>query len=181
MSAGRSREDLMKFLDWLGAKGLMPSSSIANRKAAVGKVLSILPEEEATDVLALDVDEVMTRFSNLHRQDYSPGSLNAYRSRLRSTLDEFEAYLTNPLGYRPNAQARERKASGSKSEMAGNNGGRAAQKAPPAKAEAPGATNIMPIQIRPDLTIRIQGLPFDLTQAEAKRIANVVMAMATLE
>src|SRR5690606_2685952 len=106
-------------------------------------------------------------------QDYSPGSLNAYRSRLRSTLDEFESHLTNPLGYRPNTpQTRERRASNSKGEAAGSNSVKPT--VPQSKVEPPGASNIVPIQIRPDVTIRIQGLPFDLTEAEAKRIANVV-------
>jgi len=40
------------------------------------------------------------------------------------------------------------------------------------------ASSILPIPIRVDLTIHIQGLPFDLTEAEAKKIANVIQAMA---
>jgi hypothetical protein len=36
---------------------------------------------------------------------------------------------------------------------------------------------IVPVQIRPDLTVRIQGLPHDLTQAEADKIARVVLAL----
>jgi hypothetical protein len=39
------------------------------------------------------------------------------------------------------------------------------------------ASNILPIAIRADLTIYIQGLPFDLSEAEARKIAAVVTAM----
>jgi hypothetical protein len=42
----------------------------------------------------------------------------------------------------------------------------------------PMASSILPIPIRADLTIYIQGLPFDLTEAEAKKIASVIQAMA---
>ncbi len=38
--------------------------------------------------------------------------------------------------------------------------------------------SILPIPIRPDLTVKIQGLPYDLTVHEANKIANVVKAMA---
>jgi hypothetical protein len=36
---------------------------------------------------------------------------------------------------------------------------------------------IVPIPIRPDLTVHVQGIPFDLTEAEARKIAAVVTAM----
>jgi hypothetical protein len=36
---------------------------------------------------------------------------------------------------------------------------------------------IFPIQIRPDLVVRIHPMPHDLTQAEADRICRVVQAM----
>jgi hypothetical protein len=38
---------------------------------------------------------------------------------------------------------------------------------------------ILPIKIRKDLTIHIQDLPFDMTEAEAKKIANVILALAS--
>ncbi len=39
--------------------------------------------------------------------------------------------------------------------------------------------SILPIPIRPDVTVFVQGLPYDLTEAEANKIANVIRAMAT--
>lgn len=36
---------------------------------------------------------------------------------------------------------------------------------------------IMPIQIRPNLIIRIQGIPHDLTAAEAGKIVRVIEAL----
>jgi hypothetical protein len=41
------------------------------------------------------------------------------------------------------------------------------------------ASSILPVPIRADLTVYVQGLPFDLTEAEAKKIATVIQAMAT--
>ncbi len=38
--------------------------------------------------------------------------------------------------------------------------------------------DILPIQIRPDVVVRIAGIPYDLTEAEAAKIAAVITAMA---
>jgi hypothetical protein len=40
------------------------------------------------------------------------------------------------------------------------------------------AGSILPIPIRPDLTIYVRGLPYDLKEAEADKIAAAVQAMA---
>jgi hypothetical protein len=40
------------------------------------------------------------------------------------------------------------------------------------------AMHVLPIALRPDLTIQIAGLPFDLTIAEAKKLANIILAHA---
>ena len=37
---------------------------------------------------------------------------------------------------------------------------------------------IIPIPLRPDVTIRIHGIPMDMTKAEAEKIAAVVLAYA---
>lgn len=42
----------------------------------------------------------------------------------------------------------------------------------------PATDRILPIQIRPDLTVHIANLPHDLTRAEAEKIARVVLAMS---
>lgn len=39
-------------------------------------------------------------------------------------------------------------------------------------------SRITPVQIRPDLTVRIAGIPHDLTLAEAEKISRVVLALA---
>jgi hypothetical protein len=37
---------------------------------------------------------------------------------------------------------------------------------------------ILPIQIRPNLTVLVQGIPFDLTKDEATKIAGTVLSLA---
>ena len=180
MAHDRSRDKLLDFLDYLSEKGLVAKSTIAGRKAAVGKVLGILSPEEADDVTKLDLGQVMTRFQNLEGRNYTPGSLNTYLSRLNSAVADFDTYLKNPLGFRPTVQSREKRTKPeSKRENASSpstspapSQDRVAQKSPLMPS-----SSILPIPIRQDVTVYVQGIPYDLTAAEATKIANVIRAM----
>jgi hypothetical protein len=179
----RSRAALLEFLDYLAAKGLMAKATVAARKAAAGQILGILEPDEASDVTALDLDQVVHRFQNLHGKKYTPQSLTTYKSRVKAAIDDFTSYSANPLAFRPSVQSRERaKPKNGKPPFA--------QKVPedsePVRTEvnprpvhsAVASSNILPIPLRADLTVFIQGLPFDLTAQEARKISNVVLAMA---
>lgn len=182
MTNKRSREALQEFLDYLGVKGLMAKATAHARKAAASKILSVLSDEEAADITAIDLDDVLTRFSNLHGKKYTPQSLVTYKSRLRSALDDFDAYISNPLGFRPSLQRREPRAKDAKGQgsltSAPDSAPRTDAVARPAHVPL-AASNILPVPLRSDLTVHIQGLPFDLTAAEAKKLSNVILAMAT--
>jgi hypothetical protein len=178
MANERSRQKLLEFLDYLAEKGLMAKATIAARKAAAGKVLGILSDEEANDVINLDLNDVMTRFHNLEGRGYTPGSLSTYLSRLKSAVDDFKSYLENPLAFRPSVQMRDkRKPDGKKDDSTPNT-----EQQPSVERHAvkvPLSSSILPIPIRADVTIFVQGLPYNLTEAEANKIANVIRAMAT--
>lgn len=169
---------MLEFLDWTAEKGLMAKNTVSGRKAAVSNVLGILDPEEQSDVTAVDLDSVMARFVNLHGKKYNTSSLNVYKSRTNAAINDFTAYLADPLAFKPQSSKSEKPA------------GKAIRKKTPSplasedlgQLPVPTATvtsvNVFPIQIRENLIVRIHGLPFDLTEAEAERIANVVKAMA---
>ena len=179
MSRERSRESLLDFLNYLADKGLMAKSTANARRVAASKVLKILSDDEAQDVTALDLDDVMSRFQNLEGRGYKPGSLAAYRGRIRSAISDFENYIKNPLGYKPTVRRR----GISKSEPSAQEERKHSQKsssyANATPTSQPMSNSIVPIPIRRDITVYVQGLPFDLNEAEAERIANVIRAMAT--
>ena len=179
MNGKRSREAILEFQDYQAEKGLLAKGTAVARKAALGKVLGILPAEEAEDITKLDLDDVMMRFSNLEGRGYTPGSMTTYKSRVRAAIDDFESYLANPLGFRPSLSRRDRAPKPEKKgQVAITTKAEVAET--PIKSAAPtfDTSNILPIPLRSDLVVRIQGLPFDMTAAEAKKIANVVLAMA---
>jgi len=176
----KSREALLDFLGYLAEKGLMEKGTVQARKAAVSRVLSIIDEVEAADVTAIDLDDVVLRFQRLHGRDYTPGSLMTYKGRLRSTIDDFRSYLESPLAFRPSVQARPRAKSRTEANEQTDSGMRSGERRVEQIRSVPlpaAAGLILPIPIRPDLTVHVQGIPFDLTEAEARKIAAVVTAM----
>jgi hypothetical protein len=181
MTEQKSREALVSFLDYLGKKGLMAPATASARKAAVNTVLGILDEKEAADVSALDLDDVMSRFSNLQGKDFTPGSMKTYKSRVRAAIDDFVAYINNPLAFKPKLKARAVVNGGKKnSDTASAKPARVDEDLAFNRHAAPAfaSASILPIPIRSDLIVQIQGLPFDLTSTEAKKIANVILALA---
>jgi hypothetical protein len=183
MDGKRSREAAIDFLEYLAQKGLMAPATARARKTSLSTVLGILDDQEAQDVTSIDLDEVMKRFGHLQGKDYTPKSLVTYKSRVRSALDDFSSYVKNPLAFKPTLQTRERKPSGTSSSNATRNNSAAlpaeSPRNPMPVIAGPMASSILPIPIRSDLTIYIQGLPYDLTATEAKKIASVIQAMAT--
>lgn len=173
MMERRSRQDFLAFLDWMSDKGLMAKATAAARKAAASRVLGILSDAEAEDVTALNLDDVMRRFTNLEGRGFTPGSLTTYQSRLRSALDDFKVYLDNPLNFRPGVQPRERRKPETRKETSST-----ASPELRASVAATPPPNALMIPIRPDATIIVQGLPYDLTDAEAAKIAAIIRAMA---
>lgn len=182
MAGQRSLNKFLEFLDYVKDKGLIKGSTAAGRRSAAEKVfVPILGEQEREDVTSVDLDDVMNRFNNLEGKNYTPGSLYTYQSRLKSALDDFELYVSNPLGFRSGTQSRERRVKTKDDERPSQESKTVGQPDTGVSRHSAGAlsSSIMPIQLRQDLVIHIQGLPFDLTSAEAKKLANVILALAS--
>jgi len=177
--ADRSLNGLLDFLEYLGAKGLMQRNTVSGRKAAASRVLGVLDPEEASDVTALDLDDVMGRFYNLEGKSYKPDSLAVYKSRVNAAISDFRSYLDNPASFKPSTAMKKGKNDGPTKRPPSQKPVAQTIEVPRIDSSAHTATvNVFPIPIRPDVVVRIHGLPFDLTQSEADKIANVVKAMA---
>lgn len=177
----KSLNALIEFLDWTAEKGLMAKNTVGGRKAAVSAVLGVLDPEEKGDVTGVDVDSAMTRFVNLHGKKYNTSSLNVYRSRTNAAINDFQKWLSEPLAFKPQGGKTEKKPASKIPRAPKAALGHAASgdhhftgSVAPPQASA----NVFPIPIRDNIVVRIHGLPFDLTAAEAEKIANVVKAMA---
>lgn len=180
MTDGRSLQDFMGFLSSLGEKGLIPQNTAAGRKAAAQKVFSVLNETEQTDITKVDLDDVMVRFANKNRGKYTSDSLRSYQSRLRSSQAEFADFCENPLSFKPKRRSKLTPAKKAKPDgLDAESEQESVAVRQPEPVTSRSAVQILPITLRPDLTIQIAGLPYDLTPAEAKKIANIILAHAT--
>lgn len=190
----KSLNAFREFLNWEEDKGLVPLTTIRSRKASIKKIAAVLNEQETSDVTTIDVDDVMYRFTNLKGKDYSPGSLQTYKSRLSSALDDFLRYLENPMSFKPNSKRRTTTTSDNSSGVTSTKSKNKSQPKPtPSSSETPTShggwrnlntppsAGVIPIPVRSDLTVQIHGIPFDLKRSEAQRIANVILALAVEE
>ena len=168
---------VLDFLDYAASKGLFNKSTAGAKKIAVERVFEIAEASESADIRTVDLSSLMARFINVSGSGFKPESLASYQSRVKSALEDFVSWKQNPMGFRPS-----KRGSTKKSKTVQPKG---ASKIVLHTTEVPSIgmpkiqTLSLPIAIRADLTIQINGIPFDLTKAEATKIANVVLAMGS--
>lgn len=165
MPLDRSLAALMDFLTQSAESGVLNLNTAASRKASVQRMASAMNEKEIADVTELNVDDVARRFFARSGHPYSIASQISYKSRLQSSIDEFRAWLDDPnasstAALRPRMSLLEKMAR------------------PARIGEVAVAMNAFPIAIRSDTIVQIVGLPFDLSRAEAQKIANIILAHA---
>jgi hypothetical protein len=179
-----SRESLLAFFDYLGDKGLQNKNTVASSKGAVSSMLSILDDTEATDLRLIDMDVVATRFANLKGSKYPPATLKAYRGRTTKAVQDFLRYKENPAAFKVGAgtaKSKVKNADGDKKAklvdavITPQNGGHV-----PNDTSRIVTLNI-PIALRSGCIMQMNGIPADLTKAEATKISNIVLAMAASE
>lgn len=176
-----SLQALEKFLDYAASKGLMKTETAKARKTASSRILGIADPAEVEDLREIDLDSVFERFANLQGTEFKPASLKIYQSRVRSAIGEFVSYVNDPAGFRSPITARNNGANGGRKTTDKKN---RTQKHAEVEAAGDVARSddpvhlVFPVPIRPNLVVKIQNLPHDLTPEEAKRIAAVVEALA---
>ncbi|RXH06296.1 hypothetical protein [Bradyrhizobium vignae] len=177
-----SQTDLLAFLDFLASKGLMTVGTVNGRKAAIRTLFSVLDEAELTDVTSLNLDEVSMRFLNKRGAEFKPESVRVYKSRVAGSIDDFRKYRADPLNFKiANASKPVTRTSKPAASQAKEVAGSVDQSTPQTTGVFLSPSEIVfPIPIRPDVVVKVVGLPSDLTKTEAARIGNVINALALL-
>jgi hypothetical protein len=183
MDTKYSEQELGNFLDYTIEKGLLNESTARARKIAAQRILAVLDDNEKQDLRTIDLDSAFQRFANKNARDFTPQSLASYRSRLKSALEDFSNYVRDPAAFRTTTASRSVRKSDGLQEPSQRRGS-ARRPAPIEKPAVPDGYFeaspgvVFPIPLRSNLVVQIHGLPSDLTQAEADRIAAVVRALA---
>jgi hypothetical protein len=92
----------IEYLDSLVAKNRAPASVVSPLKTALTKVLQRTEGEQwgKTDLIDLDVGDIMMRFKQLSLTEYSEGSYRTYEMRLKKAIEWYLKFLQSP-GWAP--------------------------------------------------------------------------------
>ncbi|MDB5601746.1 MAG: hypothetical protein JWN71_3790 [Xanthobacteraceae bacterium] len=178
---GNGQIDLVSFLEYLASKGLMNGATAAARKAAVNTLFSVLDKNETEDVTSLNLDEVAMRFLNKRGADFKPESVRVYKSRVSNAIQDFKKYRADPLNFKVNITSKSTTKTDKIPSQTKDVPAQPNSSHQPIAAFVSPSEMVFPIPIRPNVIVKIVGLPSDLTKNEAARIANVVSALATVE
>ena len=182
MSNGLSRDDLSQFLDYLANKGLMNPQTASARKASANTLLGILTDDEAMDVTKLDMDHLTQRFMHLKGSEFKPESVRVYKSRVEGAIRDFISYKKDPLSFKPKLETRSSRTTDKKPKELNGQSSMSTSTAPNASAMITQSEGmVFPIPIRPNVIVKIAGIPSDLTQSEARKICNVLMALGATD
>lgn len=187
-------QGLVEFFERAAARGELNKTTALGIRSTARKVLAVESEDlSSLDVRRLDVDDLLDRFVQLNRADYSDGSIETYRSRFRLGIAMYIAWLDNDADWK--SPGRIAPAKRPARPRTGN--GRADSRKPREKPESkagPGTSEQSPAQashanasagrvmtydvpLRQDLIVRLT-LPIDLTALDAKRLSNFINALA---
>jgi hypothetical protein len=185
-----TKNNVLKFVDYCMAKGLVNQHTGGGWKAACNKILEDYGPDD--DVSGIDVPSEIIRFNNRHPGLLSPDSLGQYQARVKTVLGEFGKYLNSPTTYKGVSRAvptngktaDKRKTDTSKDKAVDAVIIEPARPALPATKPVNAVTGtvtdtslVMPFPLRQTFLAQIV-IPHDLTKAEAARLSNFIMALA---
>ena len=166
-----------EFLRQGAITGITKPATARSRKLAAEQLLNQLKPHERVDLRVLDVDELCLRFHMLEGSTIRPESLQLYNERLSSGLKDFISWTSNPTTFES--------IEGEKPEsviVAARDTEGEAQAREELTLDPPRSPHdIFPVPLREDLIVYLQNIPLNMTQAEARKIAAVVQALALPE
>lgn len=166
-----SKDGLLDFLKEAAVTGIMNPGVARSRKTAAENLLDHVTAEERINLRQLDVDELCSRIHKLDDSSIREEAMNLYNQRLKSALDDYFTYLDCPETFTSTG-------SNSASTVQVQKRDLAEQRALESITLHHAGTqdDIIPIPLREDLIVYLQGLPLNLTAMEAKKIITVVSA-----
>ena len=172
-----SQTAFLKFLRQGAVSGIISPANARSRKLAAEHLLIQLKSHERLDLRLLDVDELCSRFHKLQGSTIRPENIQVYKERLCSALKDFVSWTSDPAGF----QSVEGEKPDAVLVAARDNEGQEQAREELALNPPRSPHDIFPIPIRDDLVVYLQNVPLDMTQAEARKIAAVVQALALPE
>lgn len=166
----RSLDSFKKFLDSLLTSKDINTSTAKNIKNSSLRLLTPINSSEIEDILKVNVDDLVKRFSDSANPSLSESSLNTYKSRFEKAIELFKL-TDNKNNQQPKPIGKLSILTETKSINTPTNTNEITQ-------ENTVKTFVLPIPLRSDLIVEIKGLPRDLSIDEADRIANIIKSFS---
>jgi len=166
-----SRDGLLDFLKEAAVTGIINPGVARSRKTAAEKLLDHLTPEERINLRQLDVDELCSRIHKMEDSSIREEAINLYNSRLKSALADYFNFLADPQSFRSSASNFAPAVQVQKRDSAEQHALESI-----ALHRAGTQDDIIPIPLREDLIVYLQGLPLNLSASEAHKIVTVVKA-----
>lgn len=177
MANAYSLDDLIDFLDHAGDRGLMPAATAQALAVATRNVLGVLSDQEKKDLSDQDLDSVIKRFNNKRAKDFSPTSLKEYGRRVRKAVELFLAWREDPANFTVKTRATTSPRRKEKGKSSGLQQSETEFDQSDQEQTALG-TYRSAIPVRPGVVVTLANVPYDLTKAEAERLAGFVRMLA---
>jgi len=172
-----SQSAFQEFLRQSAVSGIVKPATGRARKLAAEQLLQQLKSHERTDLRAVDVDELCSRFHKIQGSTIRPENLEIYNQRLSSALKDFIRWCENPAQFVSN----EGELLESKLVARRDDAGQATAREELALNPPRSPHDIFPVPIRENLVVYLQNIPLDMTRVEANKIAAVVQALALVD
>ena len=176
-----SIDELLGFLSHASERGLMPAATAMALAVASRNVFGVLADHEKADVRALDLTDVINRFSNKRAREFNPSSLTEYGRRVQRAVQFFIDWRGNPATFKVKTR----------SSLNASNTGRSprhtANEETTSRTDTATGTDVSSrdedsfqtsVPVRQGQLITISNVPKNLTAAEAARLADFVKMLA---
>jgi hypothetical protein len=174
-----SVDDLLDFLNHASERGLMPAATAQSLAVASRNVFGILSEGERSALAASDLDGIIKRFTNKRAKEFTPSSLKEYGHRVHRAVELYTRWRESPADFTVKTRAtntgrkRERSARTEQAATAGQDDDDVPRSSTHGNA---GYQSAFPI--RPGHVVTIANIPYDLSGAEADRLAQFIKILA---
>ncbi|HYS53769.1 MAG TPA: hypothetical protein VER58_08435 [Thermoanaerobaculia bacterium] len=149
-------------------------------RATCSQVLGVLDDWESVDVSKLDVDDIFRRFQNKKGKQFTPKSLETYKSRFGKAVESFLRYVESPTTWRASSTnvrtKRKEEAAGTRKKSTAGGDALSSTSASVPTIERQ-RTIEYPLPLR-DGRLALLRLPPDLSLAEVRRINAFLTTVA---
>jgi hypothetical protein len=168
---------LLDFLREAPKQGLLNPAVARSRANAIEQLFTELTRDEKCDIRLIDVDKLSARVHKIQDSTSRPEAVALYASRVQEALIDYLAWLQNPTTFATisgHALRRGVRPAGSDAENAEEV--RALEDIALATSER--RKDYLSVPLREGVNVFITNLPLDLSADEARRVSQVVLALA---